>query len=362
MSTAAPLELLLLVPGAGRVAHGWQRDRLVAGLSAAAEGVRISRVEGSGSPPQAIRLKVTKGTDERLIDVVETYWNDLMPSLANLDARTKFARGTSLVIYWAFSGIWKGFLGRKYLTAGMVLSGVALVAWYYGTFALFVEALRNSDDAPAVLRDSATTVGQVMDLVAGWEVWVFATAAMGLIPVNLLVEIMDFSKRFLSNERVGESGLGLRVAVRNRVLEQVRAALAAHPYQNLIVVGHSFGCLVALDFLADLPLPANLHLRFVTVGSSIELLSHKDKWPLAEMEKCASRPELQAWVDVIGDRDWFASGTPLPKQYKKFEIERVPPRGTFVDALTSRTHGMYFDAEATVRAVLGTGMTGVTIT
>src|SRR5262249_8216298 len=150
-----------------------------------------------------------------------------------------------------------------------------------------------------------------------------------LIPVNLLVEIMDFSKRFLSNERVGESGLGLRVAVRNRVLEQVRAALDAHPYQRLIVVGHSFGCLVALDFLADLSLRPNLQFRFVTIGSSIELLSQKDEWPLAEIEKCAKRGELQAWVDVIGDRDWFASGTPAPGQSAKFEVEKVPPRGTF---------------------------------
>ncbi len=351
MSTATPLELLLLVPGAGRVAQGWQRDRLVAGLSAAAEGVRIDRIEGG--PPQAIRLKVTNGVDERLIDVVETYWNDLMPSLANLDPGAKFARGTSLVIYWGISHIWKGFLGRKYLTAGMVISGVALIAWYYGTLALFLEALRNSANAPAVLRDSATTLGQLLDLVAGWKVWAVASAAMGLIPVNLLVEIMDFSKRFLSNERVGESGLGLRVAVRNRVLEQVRAALDAHPYQKLIVVGHSFGCLVALDFLADLSLRPNLQVRFVTIGSSIELLSHKDEWPLAEIEKCANRGELQAWVDVIGDRDWFASGTPAPGKSAKFEIEKVPARGTFVDALTSRTHGMYFDAEATVRAVLG---------
>lgn len=353
MSTAAPLELLVLVPGAGRVTRGWQRERLVRGLSAAVEGQFLDRLEGPDSPPHAIRLKVTEGQNERVIDVVETYWNDLMPSLAQSDARVRFASATSLIFYWTFSGIWKGVFRRMYLTIGMVGSGVALVVWYYGIVALFLQAVRHSETAPAVLRDTATSIGQVLDFAAGWEVWALATAAMGVIPVNLLVEIMDFSKRFLSNERIGDSAVGVRVQVRHRVMEQVRAALAAAPYQKLIVVGHSFGCLVAVDLLADLPLPSGLQVRLVTVGSSIELLSNKDPWPLEEVAKCINRPEVRAWVDVVADRDWFASGTPMPQASEKFRIEPVPKRGTFLDALMSRTHGMYFDAEGTLRAVLG---------
>jgi hypothetical protein len=354
MSTTTPAELLLLVPGAARVAQGWQRERFVRGLTAAVEGQHVDRVEGPGSPPQGIRVKVTKGTDERLIDIVETYWNDLLPSLAQAGAGEKFARGTSLVVYWAFSPrVWKGSLQRKYLTFGLVASGIALVTWYYGTVALFLEAVRNSEDAPTAFRNTATSLGQILDLVAGWRVWVVATAAMGVIPVNLLVDIMDFSKRFLSDERVGDSGLGLRVQVRNRVREQTRAALAAANYQKLTVVGHSFGCLVALDLLADLPLPPGLKVRLVTVGSSIELLSRKAEWLTKEIEKCAKRPELQAWVDVVSKSDFFASGTPTPGESQKFERKNVPVRGTFIDAVMSRTHGMYFDADATVQAVLG---------
>ena len=354
MSTTTPVELLLLVPGAARVAQGWQRERLVQGLTSAAEGVDVVRVEDPDSPSHGIRVKVTKGTNERLIDVVEAYWNDLLPSLAQAGAREKFLRGTSLIVYWALSvGVWRGALQRKYLTLGLVTSAIALVAWYYGTVALFLEAIRNSETAPAVFRDTATSVGQVLDIIAGWEVWVVATAIMGLIPVNLLVDIMDFSKRFLSDERVGDSGLGLRVQVRKRVREQTKAALAVANYQKLTVVGHSFGCLVALDLIADLQLPPGLEVRLVTVGSSIELLGRKAGWLADEIDKCAKRPELQAWVDVVSESDFFASGTPQPSGSGKFERRSVPVRGTFIDAVMSRTHGMYFDADATVQAVLG---------
>lgn len=351
MSSTPSKELLLLVPGAARLAHGRQRERLVTALTSAAEGLVLERVTDTGS--SGVRLRVTSGSGERIIDVVETYWNDLMPSITQADARVKLARGLSLIIYWGFSGIWKGFFRRKFLTGGMIASGVALVTWYYGTVALFVQAVRYSEDAPAWLRQGATTVGQALDLVAGWEVWVLATAVMGVIPVTLLVEIMDFAKRFLANERVDDSGIGLRVQVRNRVLEQTRAALAADAYQRLIVVGHSFGCLVALDSVADLPLPPGLRLRLVTIGSSIELMSRRDPWPMQEARKCAARPELEAWVDIVADRDWLASGTPKPHGASAFKRTEAPSRGTIVDALTSRTHGMYFDTSEVVQAVLG---------
>jgi hypothetical protein len=341
---------MILVPGSARMARGSQRERLVRGMIAASEGVNVDRVEAPDIPSGVARMHARAGSAGREIDVVEAYWNDLVPSPDAAGVRARVVRGTSLLIYWGFSGVWRGFRNRKYLTLGLISGGIALLTWYYGTLAMFLQAFLSDDSAPAVLRSALAPVLPLVNAVGTWKIWALSSVVMGLIPVHVLVGMMDMTKRYLTNERADGEGTGLRTEVRHRVREQMLAAMAAGPYSRLTVVGHSFGSVVALDVLADLPLPSGA-VRFVTIGSPIELLKRRAAWLPVEVSKCLNRLEIALWIDICSDGDWFASGSDLPPDARTRSL-RVPIEGTFVDMVYGRTHRGYFDRDEVVALLL----------
>ena len=347
---AVTRELIVLVPGSARLARGSQRDRLVKGMVTTIERVKVDRVETSDVPAGVTRLHASSGPVTRAIDIVEAYWNDLVPSPEAAGVRARFVRGSSLVVYWGFSGVWRGFQNRKYLTLGLIGGGLSLLTWYYGTVVMFVQALLSDQTAGPVVSSVLSPVMPVVTAIGTWKVWALATLVMGLLPVNVLVGVMDLTKRYLTNERPAGEGTGLRNEIRRRVKEQIDAALAAGPYDRLTVVGHSFGAVVAADVLADLPVKAP-HLRVVTLGSPIELLARRERWLADEVRKCLERPDLAMWVDICAADDWFASGSDLPDGGRTRVVE-LPLRGSVVDRLSGRTHRGYFDVDEVVNVLV----------
>ena len=348
-------ELIVLVPGSARLARGSQRDRLVKGMVTTIERVKVDRVETPDVPAGVTRLHASSGPVTRALDIVEAYWNDLVPSPEAAGVRARFVRGTSLVVYWGFSGVWRGFTRRKYLTLGIIGGGLSLLTWYYGTVVMFVQALLSDQTAAPAVRSVLGPVLPVVDAIGTWKVWALATIVMGLIPVNVLVGVMDLTKRYLTNERPDGEGTGLRNEIRRRVKEQIQAAMAAGPYDRLTIVGHSFGAVVAADVLADVPVTAP-HLRFVTLGSPIELLTRREPWLAQEVGRCLARPDLSMWVDVCAADDWFASGSDLPDEPKTRVVD-LPLRGSFVDRLSGRTHRGYFDVDEVVTVLIDSPVT-----
>jgi hypothetical protein len=352
----ATRDLIVLVPGLTRFAQGEQRESFIQGLVKTSEDPLVRRVDGSNGRPSVVTLEVTRGQEVVPTDVQEAYWNDLVPSLTAAGLRARVVRGLALFLYWAFSPAWRGFLGRKYLTVGLMVSGIALVVWYYGVLALFLDALLNDPGTNEVIARYAEFARGALEAVAGWKIWLGASVIMGLIPVAVLIDIMDFCKRYLVNEPTGSGGIGLHVAIRDRVRSQVLDALKAdHPYDRLVLVSHSFGTVVAVDVLADLPLPPGSRVRFVTLGSPVELLVRKAPWLQGEIHKCCERPDLEAWIDIRAENDWFATGVPRAEDERCRSL-RVPVRGTIVDTVTGRTHARYFDQEEAVAATLGRGV------
>jgi len=311
---------------------------------------RAERASDETTPTAATRLRLSQAGETRVVDVYEAYWNDLVPSLAAQSSlRLKVVRGLSLVGYWVFSRVWMGgLMRRKYLTFGVVTSAAAMIAWYLGVVGLFLEALV---EEPPVFLQAVPGVVPVLDALSGWQLWAGATLFMALLPVPRLVDMIDFSKRYLTNEVTGARGVGLRVQLRHRVRQQILDAVEREEYSRLTLVGHSFGSVVAVDLLADLELPANLPLRLVTLGSPLRIFGQKAPWLYEEVDKCARRPGLESWKDVTIDSDWFATGIPLP-DLAACSSRRVPAEGTFVDHLQARTHARYFDNQAAVEAIV----------
>ena len=343
-------ELIILVPGLVRVSRSVQLSSFVNGLRAASERMPLEEIADETVPRGACRLRGARGGAEVEIDVQEAYWSDLVPSVTQEPLGTKVLRGLSLAWYWAFSPVWKGVWRRKYLTFGIAMSFAAFMAWYLGTLVLLVEAW--GENPPEVLAGVMPSLTKVVDYVGGWRFWVFASALVGFLPVALLVDISDFAKRYVSNESAAAGGPAVRLEIVKVVREQLLSALDQEDYSSVTVVGHSFGCVVAVDLLADLP-SLGRSFRVVTMGSLIELLAKRAPWLREDVLALAGRPDLEEWVDVNSSADWFASGSgaPASERYREAPVDTF---GTLPDKLAARVHSRYFDNQGAIRIILGT--------
>lgn len=343
-------ELIILVPGLIRVSRSVQLSRFVDGLKAASERLPLEEIADDTVPHGARRLRGARCGEEVEIDVQEAYWNDLVPSLTQESLRTKVVRGLSLLWYWTLSPVWIGFLNRKYLTFGLTLSITAVLAWYLSTLVLLIEAVGNNP--PEVLAGVMPALKAAVAKVGGWRFWVFASALVGILPIAILVDISDFAKRYVANESAAPGRPAVRLEIVKQVRDQVLYALEREDYSLVTVVGHSFGTVVAVDLLADLP-SQGLPLRVVTMGSPIELLARRASWLDKDVLALAKRSDLDEWVDVNSPSDWFASGAGAP-QSERFRKAPVESFGTFIDKLAAQVHASYFDNQGAVREVLRT--------
>lgn len=345
-------ELIVLIPGLARVAQFQQGERFLQGLEQVSESRTVRQTSTPPASSGAVTLEVVDGAEMRTVDVVEAFWNDMVPSLTQEGVRTKVFRGLSLLSYWGRVRVWKGAARRKYLTIGTSVSALTLVVWYWGVVALFLQAVVGNPTANPDASRLASFGLTAISWMAGWKVWVGASVLMGIIPVALLVDIMDFAKRYLTEEVSGTDAVSLRFRIIDRVRQQVRAALAAKLYERLTIVGHSFGSVIAVDLMADLELPDGMTFRLITMGSPIELMARNAEWLSDEVRRCGARNELEEWVAVESDVDWLASGVGFPEGLSRCRTEMVRSPGIMLDHLAARTHSRYFDNQRVVDIVL----------
>ncbi|MEQ8331013.1 MAG: hypothetical protein RH859_11190 [Longimicrobiales bacterium] len=343
-------EAIILVPGLPRAAVSEQLHVFARGLVGVSERMPLREVEAPDGADDAVRLEGRRGGADVRIDVYEAYWNDLVPSLTRASLGVRVVRGLSLAWYWVASGVWWGSLRRKYLTFGLALSVVAFLAWYLGILVLFVEAL--AADPPSFLAGVMPGLEEAVDRIGGLGFWAVASALVGVLPLALLVDLSDFTKRYMSDEPSAPDTPPLRSVIQERIRGRVRRAVAAGTYDRVTIVGHSFGAVVAADYLADAP-PSGVPVRLITMGSLLEVLARRAPWLKADMDRLARRPDLEEWVDIRIVSDWFASGARLEGQPGPRTVE-VRSDETFVDKAAARVHARYFGNQETVREVLRT--------
>lgn len=345
-------ELYILVPGLKRESRACQLDRVVRLLPQSAQQ-KFQPVE-EDVPLGARRIRGVDSRNGDTLDFVEAYWNDLVPSLTQAPLGVRFIRGLSLVMYWALGArVWKGFLKRKYLTFGLMLSATAFFAWYFSVLVLVFEAVEVSE-VPASIQPLVKQLQAFIGNIGGWEIWAVVWLVVGLLPVNNLVDITDFTKRYLSDEPLQTDGDSVtRHVIVKRIREQIDAALNGEEYDRVTILAHSFGCVVAIDTVKELP--ALTELRIVTLGSMIELLSSRETWLEEEARAVAARDDLVEWIDVQHSSDWFSSGSGIENFARNCRHEPVSSSETLIDMLAARVHARYFNNQRVAQLVLRTG-------
>jgi len=377
-------EALVLIPGLEPAQKYGYRERLVQGLAKVTEISRV-QIEGECSVPgeKGIRLQVradNTSIHEKTLDVYEAYWVDLVGRQDVEKPVKKMIAGFSLLTYWFFSRIWRVVWSSKYMTLGILLSSLLLLAWYYGVLALAFTAIGSDPELTNKLaeiskdpnvanrlleagiaavksmdKDMVTTVrgimGHVGEAMGGWYVWAIVSMLMGFLPVNKLVGIATFTMRYLRNDRMPD-GIGQRDKIRNRVLETLMPVLNEAKYKRVTVIGHSFGTVIGTDIMADFKPPPNLPVRYVTMGSPLLFLSRRSKWLEQELKKCLVNDSLESWIDYYADEDWMCAKVPGHGETKNQKSNKFVREATFKEKILGETHEAYYSSQEVMEALV----------
>ncbi len=346
------LEAMVFVPGLSNRQIGAAREMLLSGLETSLEGASVTRLpaEESGGGAIPVEVRGPTGTEPRRIDVFEAYIGDIRTQLTTDKTWRKVLGGLGLIVYWAFSPVWKAAWSSTYLFLGIVGSSLLLGAWYYGVLGIGLQAIGSGaiEDAPGFVEKWALAVG---DGMLGWKVWLTVSLVLAWFPINSLVDLAFFAKRFLT-QRPSDEGVSLRDASRNRVRDALDAVLAHPEYSRVTLLAHSFGTVVAVDLLADRE--RDDRLRLVTLGSPLRILSARSRWLRAEVLKCAEQGAQVKWIDVHSEQDWMGGSLPLPES-TAVESRTLELDAGLGDRLFGRTHDRYFRDSDTLKVALGIG-------
>ncbi|MCE9672157.1 lipase family protein [Myxococcus stipitatus] len=369
----ASRDAIVLVHGLGSKERDFAREQLLQGLLQVPESATVTQqspvaVQGV----EGLQLLVTHAEDgaQRQLDLYEAFWGDLAPSLAQADIKTRMLGGLELLPYWLLSGVWRGIAQRKALTVSMLVGMFLLVAWYWSTLALFFTAVGQDPSllgagTPAglpvptstgtvagdLLKQVSTWLGIAGAWMGGWRVWAAVSIIVGLLPVNGLVDIADFARRYLTDARMGENPVGLRSKLRLRINGTLRAVVESGHYSRVTVVAHSMGTAIAVDVLANYRSPSKTQLRLVTLGGPLELLARRAKWVTEEIESCVQNPRVTQWADFYSKDDWFCTQTPFTNAEPRLTHTCIEQRASFGSRLSGATHYRYL-VNPTVLALL----------
>jgi pimeloyl-ACP methyl ester carboxylesterase len=157
------------------------------------------------------------------------------------------------------------------------------------------------------------------------------------VSIDAAVNVGDIFRRFLDNAP-DENGLPTR-AVFRKSLQDSLASLVDDSYDQITIVGHSFGAVVALDAIAE---GLERRVRFVTLGGFLSFLSTRSPWLPDRIKECCESANLVSWNDYYSEDDPFAGAAPFPAHKGDLHTQVVDNRANFYDSLTGKSHKMYY--------------------
>jgi hypothetical protein len=344
---------VILIPGMDSREKGAAQRRLVQGMVNCTERMQVTE-SGQISLPGEKGMSVAVGhPDGRSaeIHVFEAFWRDLTHQDAPKQALARVRDGGALLVYWFFSGVWRALTRSSwYMTTGLLLSSLLLMAWYYSVLAVGLAAIGTDPDlvrqygGQPVLGGLIAFVGDVGKRMGSWQAWVLVSVLLGFVPVEPMVEISAFTKRYLRNE-AGADGVGCRDKIRHRMKGILDEAIGSGAYQSVTVLAHSFGTLLAVDLLAEYSPRGQTALRLVTMGSPLELLGYRSAWLRAEISRCLENAAITAWLDFFSKDDWMCSKVPGHGAGAGQESRPQIRESSLLAKLSGESHKAYYQSQ-----------------
>lgn len=343
---------IVLIPGARREERFFRRDALINNLETVesfplrrGEAVEVAGEVGVQLTARPIRSAGPQGPD---LDVFEAYWADMVPEQAELGPWQKLGSGLDMLAYWLFSWrTWRALAVSRYITFGLMAGGVLLVLWYVALALVVADAVTKDVTLTAEVAD-LPVLGSVLtwflaaaNMIGHWYWWALIAFVLSIVPVDGLVQLARFAKDFLEN-RPDETEVGLRDRMRHRVRATLENVLEAG-YDEVFLVAHSFGSVLAIDLLADWPHRDDFaRLKLVTLGSPIAVLGYRSRWLDAERIQLLQRPELDTWLDFHAETDWLCTAVPGHADRYRDMSWQVDFEAPLRQMLTGQTHLLYY--------------------
>ncbi|MER2508676.1 MAG: hypothetical protein ABTQ27_07940 [Amaricoccus sp.] len=348
--------------------------------------------------------------DQPMIDLYEAYWSDMAAADRPDGPVEQFLAAGKLVAYWLLHPWWiLSLRSRRAMPIGLALSGILLLGWYFvaavalAHFLLELPAAEASrtgaeiemsrqaeppavpaegepategeepaapagSNPPPTVGDGGTAAGLVVALAewlrppAEWLVeatshaW-FAVllALLAFLPTLRMAALAGFTRHYLSTGATTGFAGDVQQRVQDtlrRVYDQPSSQDPARPeYDEVILLGHSLGAVVALEAIADYgDRSVRTRTTLVTWGSPIAILINRSR-RLAEALDVATSGSVTRWIDVNSSADLFTA--PIRAQaarYRDASINTWFSVGWWQSPTTA--HEQYFFTNAAISILL----------
>lgn len=348
---SASKEAVIMIPGFFAKAQDDYLDKLLAiGLTSRLENYRVDverePIKIAGQTGRRFTA-YSQTNQEKVLDIYEAYWLDLMEKLGEKPPKEQLLRGLYLFIYCFTFKFWIMAKQSRVLFLQLMIVMFLVALWYYGIVAVTLTAIGKAPDTLgfSIPPEWATVLGQIGQKMGGWSGWVIASILLSLLPtpVNVLVNQIDFTTRYLQDEAELDVGC-VRDRIRLRIKMILDDVLKHGDYEKITIVGHSHGVTIAVDLLADYYNPTQTPIRLISLGGLMELYSYKAQWVTEETIKCLNNSTVQEWNDYYSKQDWLCTKTPIPKvdNVKKFRSNLIRFKAPLSKQLSGETHISYF--------------------
>ena len=172
-----------------------------------------------------------------------------------------------------------------------------------------------------------------------------------LLPLARIVELASFGRSYLER-RSAVDGTECRTALRRRVESVLDKVIAKGGYDRVSLVAHSFGSVIAIDVMADYVPASGTHVRFVTLGSPVFLLSARSTWMAQEVKRCRKSNAYAQWDDYWSKNDWICHEVPGEKSTGSHHSYPLEFGGSIAARLIGRTHNSYFDSQRVMTSLV----------
>ena len=324
----------------------------------------VSRMHPAGSVAASVRGGLsgyTVSVNGKTTEFYEISWQDRVIMLNQKKLFERIWGGLIASGSWLINvGVLRALARNRIWLMWFLVSSVLMGFWFYGIIAVVFVAVGNFQTAPlatpaligaglSVLKSNAGALGKWMQ---GWWIWVFVTAAFavaGLRP-DFIADLADLMQRYLSNSKDDDpAGLYALAERLRQLVYDAATTLPGFSGEEVLIVGHSFGTLLAVDAVAD-GLPNKVSL--MTLGTLFPFLTARKADLQATVEKCANSPSLTRWDDYYAAEDWFGNSSPLSITSSSYHPHAVTMGVPFYKRFTLTAHHSYYRNLTILNAML----------
>jgi hypothetical protein len=348
----AQANAIILVPGfETSVTREASLTLLLAGIRQYNSGVGYAEatatIEGLSGTQVTVRDAKTEVVTST--DIFEVEWKAKFDFASAGKWWQKLPTGFLLLFSFLNLRLVKSFRESPFWAVAIVLSLSLIVLWLYGTVAIALTAIGHSGafgtDWDKRVSDLGASMLEVKPLI-----WATAVLTVLNVDVDRSIDLADLLRRYLFGA-TDRTGVTMRAQLR-QTLAQVVPRVTNAGYRHVSLVAHSFGCVMALDYL-DHEDSLRHPIRLVTLGGFLKFLSAENPALVDPLiDSCLANADVTRWQDFNSSNDWIATTTPIRRPSVKYSARSAVPTVSLPDRITGRSHSYYFGDETVIGAIM----------